>query len=109
MIKEIKNKIYSYINKNMIKRTYDKNINNVANNKLKKFSYTNFENYIKTNVGDVIINNNLMETVKYLCGKKTLYIICVKAHAFGDDNIKRIIDTIDIGKIIDDQSLNFFK
>ena len=103
----MKNIISKKIKKSIIRHSYNKYICD-THKESKKFSYKKFQKYIDNGVSEHVTNYHLMNTYKYKFNKKELYMIIAKHHSFADQNIKKIMNTIDQCDIIDKLSCSFF-
>jgi hypothetical protein len=71
-------------------------------------TYEKYEKDMKDELTELIINNELIETKKYIFAKKTAYIVTAKAYGFDDDNIKQKLNTINVKKYIIMSENNIF-
>jgi hypothetical protein len=104
LLKRVKDTIFNNLNINVIKKVYK----NRSKKKNFKMTYKRYENLIKKEMTDLIINNEIIKIGKYEFGKKTVYIVRANAYAFDEDNIKTILEVIDIEKYINESDNNVF-
>jgi hypothetical protein len=107
----LKNKIKKIVSNNTKKRIVRNSYtSHICDNKtkLKKYSYEKFQKYIDDGIYEYIVNSKIINTYRYKFAKKDLYMIIVQQKAFTNENIKKIMESIDQLQLINMLTCSFF-
>jgi hypothetical protein len=123
-LNKIKNKIFRYINHNILKTTYDvaykKHQNLIKTNNTKKgksknlkgrpknLNFEKYEKQFKIHICNHILHDKLTKTIKRELENKTLYFISANKNAFTTRNIRNKVLKFDINEIIGKFTESFF-
>ena len=89
--------IQKYINHDMIKSAYDKNIKKIIKNKkvARKFLFNNYKKKVYKHIIDYIKHNELTQTEYFIFFDKRSYVISVPKYAFNDVVIRNKMNICD--------------
>lgn len=104
--KKIKNNVWSNVNKEKIKKKYDKSVRLYNNNnqvikrgRNKDISYEKYERYMKDEMYRYMKDNILTQTSSYMFGIKKLHMLKAESHAFKKKIINNKMKNMKISKI----------